>query len=256
MGVARSLARYGPPLLLAVALSACASAPPRFALRAPVTVAPDTAAVPVPHATDFEMLTYQSELVVRRPIRSALYIPQSKTAGDVNAMDDLPASTWFTPRLGYRDISPAELLAGPSKVGPPEPPLTVVRAKTTGGNPGFIIEDGRGEQYLVKFDPPAFPGVETTTALAVNRLYWAFGYNVPEDFLILLRRTDLTVDPASGLTESGIDTVLAATAQPVEGQYRATVSLFIDGTILGAIPDKGVREDDPNDRIRHEDLDG
>jgi len=247
------LPRYGTPFLLTVGLSACASAPPRFALRPPVTAAPDTAAVPVPHATEFEMLTYQSDLVVRRPIRSALYVPESKTAGDVNAMDDLPASTWFTPRLGYRDISPAELLAGPSKVGPPRPPMTVVRAKTTGGNPGFIIEDGRGKQYLVKFDPPAFPGVETTTALVVNRLYWAFGYNVPEDFLILFRRGDLIVDPESGLTESGVDSVLAATALPVEGQYRATVSLFIDGIILGAIPDKGVRKDDPNDRIPHED---
>ena len=91
--------------------------------------------------------------------------------------------------------APSRLRVGDSRgsaarahgVGPPETPITVVQAKVGGGNPGFIIADARGVKYLAKFDPPEFPGIETTTAQVVNRLFWGFGYNVPEDYLVFLR---------------------------------------------------------------------
>ncbi len=170
----------------------------------------------------------------------------------MNSIDELPTSSWYTPRLGYRPVSPAELLRGPEDVGPPQLPITVVEAKVGGGNPGFIVADARGQRYLTKFDPPEFPGVETTTALVVNRLFWGFGYNVPEDYLLVFGRDDLHIDPQGEVTAAGVDSILARVAPPTDGQYRATASLFIEGIILGAVPDKGRRKDDLNDLVAHE----
>lgn len=234
-----------------VAAGGCSSTA-RFASVPPITVAGDTLPSPVPRATSFGMAAYQYDLVVRRPAVRALDVSAAPPAQDVNSMDELPASSWYTPRLGYRPVSPTELVRGPEDAGPPQLPITVVQAKVGGGNPGFIVADARGHRYLTKFDPPEFPGVETTTAIIVNRLFWGFGYNVPEDYLLVFERDDLHIDPQGEVTAAGVDSILARVAQPTDGQYRATVSLFIGGIILGAVPDKGRRKDDLNDLIAHE----
>ncbi len=235
-----------------VFLSGCSPAGYRFADRPPVTRLDDRRPVPVPQATEYQGRRYAFEVLVHRPAVEGLKSTPSLPAMDVNALDEVPASSWFTPRLGYRRISPGELLAGPRKVGPPQLPLRVVKAKSGGNNPGFIVADARGELYLVKFDPPDFPALETATALVVNRLFWGFGYNVPEDYLLFFRREDVQVDPRGDLSPGEVDRVLRSVAAPVNGRYRATASLFLKGKILGPVPDRGVREDDPNDGIPHE----
>src|SRR5262249_24483827 len=114
------------------------------------------------------------------------------------------------------------------------------------------ISDARGKKYIVKFDPPEFPAIETTTAFVVNRLFWAFGYKVPEDFTIDVRREDLQIAAGSQYTPADVDHVLSLVAAPVDGRYRATASLLIGGVYLGPTMDRGVRRDDPNDAIPHE----
>lgn len=253
---AHSIRRRAAMLLAGMAAlwsAGCSSVAPRFTLDEPVTVQADTTPTPVPESHDFGTWSYQYALYVQRPAVGALEFVGPTPARDVNSMDDLPASTWFTPRLGYREVPPEELLRGPEDIGPPQFPIAVVSAKAEGSNPGFLIRDARGYRYLVKFDPPEFPGLETTTAVVVNRLFWGFGYNVPEDYLFFFRRDDLAIDPQSDLNGAGVDSVLALVAAPADGRYRSTVSLWVPGVVLGAIQDKGVREDDPNDRIDHED---
>jgi hypothetical protein len=240
-------------VLIALLISACSSQTYRFTDADPVKRDNDTRPVPVPEATRFERVKFGGEAMLRRPISEGLHFSGNRPAMDVNSIDDVPVSSWFTPRLGYVDISPEELLRGPEEVGPPQLPITVSKAKVGGGNPGFIIKDNRGELYLVKFDPPEFPAIETTTALVVNRLFWGFGYNVPEDYLFYFRKEDFRVEPGGELTREDVDKVLNGVAAPVQGRYRATVSLLIDGIILGPISATGVRKDDPNDKIPHED---
>ena len=78
-------------------------------------------------------------------------------------MDEVVRSAWFTPRLGVEEVSVEQMLRGPTSIGPPQLPIVVKKAKSQ-GNPGFVVADARGEKYIVKFDPPEFPGIETTTA--------------------------------------------------------------------------------------------
>lgn len=237
--------------IMTLTLSSCGHSI-KFADLAPVTDSHDDNPIDLPESSDFDMKNYVFEVLVERPAINALDVSPVKESGDVNSMDNVPTSSWYEPRLGYKRISPEELLRGPEEVGPPVAPLTVAKAKTGGGNPGFIIEDSRGELYLMKFDPPEFPAIETTTALIVNRLFWGFGYNVPEDYLYFFAPEELTVKKGSAITREDVDLVLSKVAPPIDGQYRTTVSYFIKGNILGPLSQVGVRKDDKNDRVNHE----
>ncbi len=239
-------------LLVTLPIAAAAESQYRFADAEPITDFDDMRPIPLPHAADFSKAFYIADVVFRRPAVAGLELAPDRAARDVNSMDEVPRSSWFTPRLGYRELSVEELLRGPLSIGPPELPIVVMKAKPE-GNPGFVVSDARGEKYIVKFDPPEFPGVETTTSFVVNRLFWAFGYNVPEDFTIQLRKEDFNVEPGGKYTEQDVDKVLSLVAAPVSETYTATASLLIAGTYLGPTMDKGVREDDPNDTIAHED---
>jgi hypothetical protein len=250
----RRRSRRASVLLLAAAVLAAGCARPwRFRDAEPVLRMDDARPVPVPKPSRFHHALNLTREIVEQPALDALDVTRTPPAGDVNSLDEVPASTWFTPRLGHRPVSPEELLRGPAAVGPPRPPLTVVQAKSGGGNPGFIVADARGERYLLKFDPPEFPAIETTTALVANRLFWGFGYNVPEDFQVFFRTDDLRVPPGGDLPAGDVAAVLAEVAPPREGRYRATASRLLDGIIVGPIDARGVRDDDPNDTIRHED---
>lgn len=241
-------------IVMILALSGCAGRAPvyRFAARPPVITAADTLPSPLPEKTSYASAYYSMETLVRRPVQAGLSLSHSQPAGDVNALDDVPASSWFTPRLGYIDLSPEDLLRGPEETGPPQMPITVVKAKSGGGNPGFIVRDQRGATYLIKFDPPDFPAIETTTALIVNRLLWGFGYNVPEDYLFFFSADDLQVDPTGELTAGDVQKVLEQVSAPLDGRYRSTASLYVSGRILGPMADVGTRPGDRNDTVAHE----
>jgi len=234
-------------------LTSCSYTPLKFSGAPPVQVMDDRRPGPVPQKTRFDFVYVGVDGLVRQPLVEGMKTRRLPRAEDVNALDQVPSSSWYTPRLGYREISPEELLRGPEKIGPPQKPITVIKAKVGGGNPGFVIRDARGYQYLMKFDPPEFPGIETTTALIVNRLFWGFGYNVPEDYLFLFSRNELVIDSAGELTNSDVDSVLNMVAPPVNKIYRSTASLYVSGRILGPIPEHGVRQGDVNDWIPHED---
>ncbi|MFC1509009.1 hypothetical protein ACFL60_04885 [Candidatus Omnitrophota bacterium] len=247
----KKLIRVAGWLIIAANLS-CSSPGYRFRDTGPVTIHDDKQPIPVPESSEYIRRKNEINVLVGRPAVQIFDVSRVSPAQDCNALDDIPASSWYTPRLGYRKITPEELVKGPYEAGPPQSPVKVTKAKSGGGNPGFVIEDGRGFKYLVKFDPPDFPGMETTTAFIVNRLFHGFGYNTPEDYLYFFRREDMGIDPDGELTQQDVDAVLEQVAVPVNGRYRSTVSLYIKGTILGPTIAFGTREDDPNDTIRHE----
>src|SRR6266850_1569321 len=114
-------------------------------------------------------------------------------ASNLNALDEVPNSSWFTNRIGLQPVTPADAARGPVKGDGPDrsAPWTVVSAKTQGVTPGFNIRDGRGQTYLLKFDPPCCPGMSSAAGVITGRLLHTAGYNVPEDFVVTFRRDDL-----------------------------------------------------------------
>ncbi len=165
-------------------------------------------------------------------------------------MDQVPASAWFTPRLGFKNISPEDLVKGPDEKGPPQAPLTIVKAKDKGNSPGFIVKDSRGLKYLIKFDRLAYPNLESTVDFVCNRVFWGFGYNVPEDFIYYLNPDETKI--GEGVDAEKVEKVYTFSHQGADKRYRTVASLFLKGNILGPINPKGTRRGDINDRIAHE----
>jgi hypothetical protein len=239
--------------LAAMAVPVQAGRPYRFGNATPIKNAGDQRPVPLPRmrAALEAGGEYVFDSMVRYPPVGFSETWKVPRAGDVNSLDDVPASSWFTPRLGSRAFSPDEMLASQATQGTPGLPLAVEQVFPAPDG-GILATDRSGIAWFVDFDPRGHPGLQTTAGVLANRLFWAFGQNVPEDHVIDVRAEDLTVaGPDTGI-RSALDTLLARAAAPVDGRWRARASRGLTGTVLGPFSPRGVRIDDPNDRVPHE----
>lgn len=243
--------------LLLLTLVACASRSPleqvRFANQDVVWKVDDRRDVPVtPKKNSFSRYAYHFNSYYQH-VKKALSLRGTSRARGVNALDEVPDSTWFTNRIGKREVSPDEIRRGPSPSTPEEHlPWTIVKAKVGGTQVGFIVEDSRGVKFLLKFDTTSLPELETGADAIVARLLWAAGYNVPADHIVYFKRQDLKIKPGvKGLDDAKVDKALERVAIE-NGKIRGIASVFITGEILGGTGRLGTRKDDPNDRIRHE----
>ena len=241
-------------------VAACAARPGpsavRFANAPPVWVVNDRLDVPSrPDTHDFhEELDFFDESVVW-PVARALDLPRGHRALGVNAVDEVPDSTWFTNRIGLRDLTPEEVGNGPLTMDSPElhKPWTVLKAKSVGTSPGLMVLDARGVKFMLKFDGPGEHELESGTHVVVNRLLWACGYHVAEDRVVYFRTEDLVLGHSKhGPTQAELADQLAAIEHERDGSIRALASRWLDGTPLGSPPREGVRARDPNDRIPHQ----
>lgn len=199
-----------------------------------------------------------------RRLTRTLELRRTQRARGVNALDEVPSSTWFTNRIGARSMTPDEIKSGPGGVGSPEHhlPWTIVSTKVGGVSVGFIVKDARGEKWLVKFDQVGFPEAETATHVIAGRLMWAFGFNVTEDYVAYIHRDDLVLSKDAvikdvfgekrPLDEAALAERLARVEIGGDGRLRVLASHWLAGKPLGTHSAEGVRSDDPNDLIPHE----
>jgi len=235
-----------------VGIMGCASKRLRFKDAEPVRYFNDIHSIPMPESVQTERFDYYATVLPSRPELKAQIIPTGQYALDVNSIDEVPASSWYIPRLGYETFSPEDLLFGPTELGPPRLPITVIRVRHPGHNPRFLVYDRRNIYYLIKMDPPGYPNIATNSSFIVNRLFWGFGYHVPEDHLFSFSNEDIKIDPESRIRSSELDSILTRVALPVQGSYKAVASRIIEGQPLGPISEKGIRKDDPNDLFPHQ----
>jgi hypothetical protein len=199
---------------------------------------------------------------VANEIDRALSLEGPRAAQDVNALDEVPCSTWFCARNHRRAMTADEVAAGPEGE-PPRLPLTIVKGKDRGATPGFQVVDAGGRKFMLKLDPARHLGLSTGPEIIGQRLFHAAGYNVPGAFLVdLSPEQDLNLGPEATfrlygvqkrpLTADHVQAVLAAAARTPEGKLRAVAVPWIAGEILGGFDMLGRRPDDPNDRIPHE----
>ena len=251
-------------------LAACSTAPRVPAVRFANTPAVDTVndRLDVPQTPSerlfLDNLYHYDGLIQRRMTRAMELHPPTRALG-VNALDEVPDSTWFTNRIGVRDLTIDEVRKGPNQVGSPDlyKPWTVKSTKIGGAEIGLIIKDSRGEKFLIKFDQLGYPEQETGAHVIVDKLLWAVGYNVTDDYIVHFRTSDLVlakdafikdseVDPKRPLHLDELERRLARVERETNGSYRALASHWLPGTPVGGHPAEGVRDDDPNDRIPHE----
>jgi hypothetical protein len=185
-------------------------------------------------------------------------------AVNLNTIDHVPNSSWYTQRLGTAEVlSVQDVIRGPYRGQPPQPGAwTIVGAKSEGISPGMTMRDSTGTLYFVKFDPPSNPEMATGAEVISTRLFWALGFNVPENYLASFRREDLRIAPNTmlddehgrrrAMNDADVDALLQKAARKADGGYRVVASEGIAGKDVGPFRYYGTRPDDPNDIHPHE----
>lgn len=200
------------------------------------------------------------------PLSQAVAFSDPGEALNVNALDEVPNSSWFQNRIGRHPLTPEEAARGSCTGLPLDPrrgPWLVTAAKTEGVTPGFFIKAPDGHRYLLKFDGPVRPQRASAADAIGAKIYHAAGYFAPCNEVVYFRRDLLRIAPgatakdAAGhkapLTGAHVDQVLSKAFRLKDGRLRAGASRFLPGKPLGPHKLEGLRADDPNDVIPHED---
>jgi len=184
-------------------------------------------------------------------------------AVNVNTMDEVPDSSWFTNRIGRREMSITEIVRGPNSFDTLDVDgWPIVRDKTSGVTPGYRVTDPQGRLYQVKFDPPGNPEMASGAEVIGAAIYHAIGYNIVEGYVVEVDPAKIVIAPNAttvdltgrrrAMRRADIDRLLARAARLPNGKYRATASRFAEGAPLGYFKYYGTRPDDPNDIHPHE----
>jgi hypothetical protein len=186
-------------------------------------------------------------------------------AMNVNTLDEVPDSSWFTNRIGRREIALDELVRGPDRDRSPVnlQGWIVSGGKGSGVQPGFRMRDPSGQLYQIEVDPPSNPELASGAEVIGTAFYHAFGYHVVEVYLAEIDASNLKIadsarirDPLTGrqrsLERRDLNDVFRQAARLPNGNYRVIVSKFAPGKPVGNFRYHGTRSDDPNDIVPHE----
>ncbi len=189
-------------------------------------------------------------------------------AVNVNSLDEVPDSSWFTNRIGRGGMTIAEIVRGPNQLDTISiDDWPIVQEKSSGITTGYRVVDpadksARPRLYQVKFDPPSNPGMASAAEVIGAAIYHALGYNVVQGYIVEVDPARIVIAPtATTVSMSGVkrtlnrrdvDRLLARGARLPNGKYVATLSRFADGRPRGYFKYYGTRPDDPNDIHAHE----
>ena len=243
--------------LAATSNAALTASAPRFLPDDPIAVEPDpgdaSRVTPFPIHLTWDLV---SSLFVKEGNQSP------SPPRDVNTVDEVPDSSWFTNRVGAIPITELDVMRGPDTTDGPIGRWTVVSGKSEGVRPGFTVTDAAGIRWFIKFDAPGYPEQATGAEVVATKLFWALGYNVAETHVATIRREDLAVGPQATIVVNGkkrrmtagdIDRLLAKADRNTDRSYRALASKALEGKPVGEFRYYGTRSDDPNDVVPHED---
>ena len=254
---------FATALTLLVASLAIGCEAERFALRPTVTQEHDD--VPFhrrPATRPHDRVSDAVDLVALRPASTALSLDFGGNARNVNALEEVPDSTWFTNRI----VSPERAAIGPCQgVAMPVAPFAVLERKGEGTTPGILVRDAAGRHWLLKVDTHAGDRPETSTASDAigTRIYWTLGYNTPCNYVIETPRAGISLDPQAferndigqhvRFPRVDLESILDLAVHDGRGNIRLSASSLLRGDIIGPWSGMGTRADDPNDAVPHED---
>ena len=198
-----------------------------------------------------------------RRVGNLLHVAPRRQADNVNALDEVPNSSWYTNRHFLRRMDAVALAEGPGHAQPDTSgSWEVVSGKFEGLAPGFTVRDAKGAIYFLKFDPKGYDGLATTAEVVSTKILYAAGYHVPQNSVVFFRSEWLTIgseaqvsDGEGGrrpMTEADLNAILDSVQKQADGRIRCLASALLSGVPVGVFDFHGRRKDDPNDRVAHE----
>jgi hypothetical protein len=244
---------------LIVATLSTASATRKFFDDDPITREPETQDASKAQGRDINLVFDLAMNLFTRPGDSAADV----RAQNINTIDEVPDSSWFTNRILSRPVSVQEAARGPlSGSGPAPGTWTIIAPKAAGAAPGFIMRDSKNELWFVSFDGRGYPEAATGAILVANKIFWTLGYWQVENHLTVVRPEALTIAesatirPPSGtrrkLTRDDVDAIFRRAHRSSDGSYRAVAARGVEGRPIEGFHYYGTRSDDPNDIVPHE----
>lgn len=216
--------------------------PALFADRPAVTVVRDDKPIPIPSRTSFDEREQISDIYLRRPLFDVVRPLDFPTGGDVNALDEVPPSSWYEPQ---------QPVLSPPGVTPPAPPLLVLDEKGTIADDALVVRDARGLRYELLVDPPEQSGLRTGAEVIGGYLIRGLGLRAPRSWIVTLPDSIFTTD--GDKSRERLSSWVKTSAALVEGGRRVSATLWPGGVDVGVTSDYSVRRDDPNDKVPHRD---
>ena len=131
-----------------------------------------------------------------RRVGNLLGVVGPRQADNVNALDEVPNSSWYTNRHFPRRMSLEELAEGPGFARPDDSgPWEIVAGKFEGGTAGFTIKDASGQYYLLKFDSEGNNEMGSAAEAIATKVLHAAGYNVPRNSVVHFDPALLEIGP-------------------------------------------------------------
>jgi hypothetical protein len=223
-----------------------------------------------PEPTEAPIYWDGADNMVFRPLSESLGIVSSGEAANVNSVDEVPDSSWFTNRIGVRPLASSELrfnACGPDQLLDPEHARDhswlIDKGKTSGSTPGFrVVIPGKGK-YMFKVEATGLPERQVAATVIGEAVYWAAGYNASCEQALLVRPSIFALKPGLrarrgnfgdeyDFDQKALDMLFAKSGKH-GSLLRVSASAWIPGYVLEQFSYEGTRADDPNDVVPHQD---
>ena len=275
-------------IALIVCIAACGAPPRPFPLRAPYAVDTDLRPVSVPCRVDPDAKDaahwicapeeYVSPFVWDQvdnlwfgPISRRLAVEVTGEAVNVNSLDEVPDSAWFTNRPHAAIDTEVGAAPGACTIDDVLPASERVRdaswlidhGKDNGSTLGFRVSVPEKGIYMLKADDEGKPERASAASVIGAAFYHALGFNTSCEQIVVLRKAQLKLKDGLKVVDNdgishpfddkALDKVLATTTQMPGAKVRMQASKWLPGLTIGPFRYIGTRPDDPNDVIDHAD---
>lgn len=272
--------------MIVCAAAGCAATPRTFPLREPFTRDTDMDPVSLkcvkrPNDKDPKHVSCAPEPYISplawdaadntlfRPISKLFAVDPPREARNVNALDEVPDSAWFTNRIGKKRPTLEELVRGACTAEDMLDPdsaqageYVIDQGKPNGASPGFRVKIGGKKKYMFKTDFVKEPERPSAAAVIGTALYHAVGFNTSCEQVVYVDPTVFELKPGLAVTandgvtrpfdKTALDKVINEAGKR-GNKRRFQASAWLGGYLLGPFKYEGTRRDDPNDVIPHED---
>ena len=191
----------------------------------PVLVIHDDAPIPLPSRQGFDEREHLSDVYLRRPLFDVVRPLDFPTGGDVNALDEVPPSTWYDPELTKRAPS------GNVYAEPPKFPLIALDESPATSPDALVVGDANGVRYELLTDAPDKPGLLTGAEVLGSLLLRSLGLRAPRSWIVGVPES--TLNSNGPLAKARLDTWLKRKAALVEGSRRTSATLWPPGIDVG-----------------------